>query len=161
MELLPWLISSRLAPGYQSEEGVKGLWCWWRSSARDTCVGSWKAEGPGEVSSWKELSSREGNCCSAGSERKTLSKRQKKKKKFCSWFIFLLWAYPVSLFLEKSCSLRYNLSFLETLLPQETCNSGKNKSWDGVWKRNLRKVIEQLDSRLHAKKNSSGCKHSV
>lgn len=53
----------------------------------------------------------------------------KKKKKFCSWFIFLLWAYPVSLFLEKSCSLRYHLSILETLLPREVCNSGKNKSW--------------------------------
>lgn len=46
--------------------------------ACDKCIGSWKAEwGTGKVSPGKELRSREGNCCTAGSERKTLSKWQK------------------------------------------------------------------------------------
>lgn len=43
MELLPWLISSSLAPGYQSGDGVKGLWCSWR----EQCMWQmhWQLEG--------------------------------------------------------------------------------------------------------------------
>lgn len=120
-------LSSRLS---ESKNEAKILWSWWWRSACDVHQ---QLEGRGTRTGfiWKGAAHWVMKIITAGYERKTLRrrKRKKKKKRFCSWFIFLLWAYPVSSFLEKSCSLRYNLSVLETLLPQEVCNSGKNKSW--------------------------------
>lgn len=101
--------------GWTVADSGPWLLCMWQMNS------SWKAEG----FIWKRLSIMEEKCSLVVMREK----HSKKKKKFCSWFIFLLWAYPVSLFLEKSCSLRYHLSILETLLPREVCNSGKNKSW--------------------------------
>lgn len=123
-----WGDEEQLLLGY--EEGMYSVQvlsgmnrCWFRPMAAVHVTNEQQLEGRGFYLEKAEHYGRE--MLAGGYERKTLQK----KKKFCSWFIFLLWAYPVSLFLEKSCSLRYHLSILETLLPREVCNSGKNKSW--------------------------------
>lgn len=90
MQLIPQLIFSSLATGYRSLRMKSKIFDPDEAAAYVTCIGSWKAEGLGQVSSRKALSSREGNYCTMGFESKTLFKEKKVLVLIFFFFFFLL-----------------------------------------------------------------------